>query len=364
MQFPPFRLERWLARHEADAEITLAESGIRALSADRFDWDSGRLDYVVPTNGDPALRGAIADRYGRSADEALLTVGTQEANFVSILACMGAGDHAVVVTPAYQSLVSLPATLGEVTRVELSPPNWSLDVDRVAAALRPDTRLVILANPNNPVGHVHPEPTMAALADMAADVGATLLCDEVYRGLVADPPPRAAAVADDAISTAGLSKAHGMAGARIGWAVGPADRIEAAWGVTDYTTISPAGPSQTAAAAVLTDPDREAAILRDNRALAARNRERIADWIETHELQWCRPATVIAMVGVPSDWADGRAFCAAALEATDVLLVPGDVFGHPDFIRIGFGTDPDRLDRGLDRLSTLIEAGTGRQGRR
>ena len=99
MDIDAFELERWFAEYEHDADIMLAESGIRSLPAARFDLDPGELGYVIPTNGDPDFRAAVGERYGRGADEVLFTVGTQEANFLAFQALMDAGDHAVVVTP-------------------------------------------------------------------------------------------------------------------------------------------------------------------------------------------------------------------------------------------------------------------------
>ena len=152
MEIAPFALERWFAEHEHRAEIMLAESGIRSLSAERFDTDPGELGYVIPTNGDPELRARVAGRYGRSADEVLFTCGTQETNFVTTLSLLSPGDHAVVVTPTYQSLHAVPEAVADVTRVELSPPDWSLPVAAVGEATRPETRLVVVNNPNNSVG--------------------------------------------------------------------------------------------------------------------------------------------------------------------------------------------------------------------
>ena len=145
MQIDTFGLERWFAEHEHEAEIMLAESGVRSLSTERFDTVPGELGYVIPTNGDPELRARIAERYDRTASEVLCTCGTQEANFLAVLSALGDSPsdsasgrpHAVVVTPTYQALHAVPDAVGEVTRVPLEPPTWELDVDAVADAIRP-----------------------------------------------------------------------------------------------------------------------------------------------------------------------------------------------------------------------------------
>ena len=75
MQIQPFALERFFARHEHDADVMLAESGIRPRPVDEFDTDPDSLGYVVPTDGDPELRATIADRYDRPAAEVVCTNG-------------------------------------------------------------------------------------------------------------------------------------------------------------------------------------------------------------------------------------------------------------------------------------------------
>ncbi|MFC6726115.1 aminotransferase class I/II-fold pyridoxal phosphate-dependent enzyme, partial [Halobium palmae] len=192
MEIPPFELERWLDEYEPDADLMLAESGVRSLPADRFDLDVGELGYVIPTDGDPAFRGEVADRYGRDGEEVVLTCGTQEADFLTCLSLLDEGDHAVVVEPTYQSLRSVPESLASVTTVGTEPPTWELDVDAVADAVRPETALIVLTNPGNPTGKYLGPETIRALYDLAADGDAYLLVDEVYRMLADDPHEPAA----------------------------------------------------------------------------------------------------------------------------------------------------------------------------
>ncbi|PSQ39060.1 aminotransferase [Halobacteriales archaeon SW_5_70_135] len=354
MEIAPFALERWFAEHEHRAEIMLAESGIRSLPAERFDTDPGKLGYVIPTDGDPDLRARVAERYGRDADEVLFTCGTQEANFVTTLSLLSPGDHAVVVTPTYQSLHAVPEAIADVTRVELSPPDWSLPVAAVGDAIRPETRLVVVNNPNNPVGRYHDRDRVADLYDVAATNDAYLLCDEVYRLLADEPIEPVAAMGPRGVSTTSLTKAYGLAGCRFGWVAGPPEVVEAAWRWKDYTTISPSVFGQHVARQAL-DPDREASILAENRDLAARNRAIVADFVTDHGLDWHRPVGVNGFPTVPEGFADAREFCRTVVEEESVVLAPGDVFGFPDRFRIGFGLSTDRLRAGVERVGDCVE---------
>ncbi|WP_418286077.1 aminotransferase class I/II-fold pyridoxal phosphate-dependent enzyme [Halorubrum sp. DTA46] len=367
MHIDPFGLERWFAEYEHEADIMLAESGIRSLDASRFDLDPGRLDYVIPTNGDPEFRAAVGDRYGRSADEVLFTCGTQEANFLAFLSLLGdeggvdesdtvgSGTHAVVVTPTYQALHAVPDAFGEVTRVELEPPEWKLDPDAIADAARDDTAVVVVNNPNNPTGRYHDESAMRAVYDVAVEHDAYLLCDEVYRLLAEEPQPPVASFGAHGISTTSLTKAYGLAGLRFGWIAGPEAVVERAWRWKDYTTISPSLFGQHVAEQAL--GRRETRILQENRELAREHRRTVADWVDRHDLDWYDPVGVNGFVTIPDEFDDAEAFCRTVVEAESVVLAPGTLFGFPDRFRIGFGLPTEELEEGLSRVSRVIEAG-------
>ncbi|ELZ50101.1 aminotransferase class I and II [Halorubrum coriense DSM 10284] len=370
MRIDPFGLERWFAEYEHEADIMLAESGIRSLDASRFDLDPGTLGYVIPTNGDPEFRAAVGDRYDRSADEVLFTCGTQEANFLTFLSLLGdegpvdgggdrtptegvgSGTHAVVVTPTYQALHAVPDAFGEVTRVELEPPEWELDPEAVADAARDDTAVVVVNNPNNPTGQYHDEAAMRAVYDVAVERDAYLLCDEVYRLLAEDPQPPVASYGAHGISTTSLTKAYGLAGLRFGWIAGPEPVVERAWRWKDYTTISPSLFGQHVARQALGPQEND--ILTENRELAAAHRETVAEWVDDHGLDWLDPVGVNAFVTVPDGFADAEAFCRTVVEEASVVLAPGHLFGFPDRFRIGFGLPTDELEEGLDRVSDVI----------
>ncbi|MBP1985804.1 aminotransferase class I/II-fold pyridoxal phosphate-dependent enzyme [Halolamina salifodinae] len=356
MDVSPFGLERWFAEYEHEADIMLAESGIRSLPADRFDLDPGKLGYVIPTNGDPEFRADVGARYDRSADEVLFTVGTQEANFLTFLSLLHSehGDHAVVVTPTYQALHAVPEAFGEVTRVPLNRGDWSVDVAGVRKAIRDDTAVVVLNNPNNPTGVYHDEETVQELYDLAAENDTYLLCDEVYRLLADEPITPAAALGEYGISTTSLTKAYGLAGLRFGWVVGDEDVVERAWRWKDYTSISPSLFGQHVAKQALGEQEDD--ILSENRELAREHKRIVADWINDHGLDWEVPTGVSGFVTVPDGFEDAEEFCRVVAEEASVVLAPGHLFGpYENRFRIGFGLRKEELRDGLRRVGAVIE---------
>src|SRR4051794_10379073 len=135
MQIADFTLERYFAKWEFAAKHVLCASDCEPLGlaelleiADddsRERWSSLRLGYTESL-GLPALRAAIASLYDNvSPDEIITFAGAEEAVFLYFHAALSAGDHAVVVWPAYQSLHEVARSIGaSVTLVPLSPRDW------------------------------------------------------------------------------------------------------------------------------------------------------------------------------------------------------------------------------------------------
>ncbi|MFD7447100.1 aminotransferase class I/II-fold pyridoxal phosphate-dependent enzyme [Streptomyces sp. NPDC059909] len=196
-RLPDFRLEtyfsRWefTARHHLTASdvktMTLAELLALADDKDRDAFENLSLGYTE-TFGDPALREVIAETYEHAdADDVICFAGAEEALYLAMSVLLGAGDHAVVVTPNYQAAETVPLALCDVTGVALDPErDWALDLDAVAAVLRPNTRVVSVNFPNNPTGKVIDAADFTALARLCDERGIHLFSDEVYRGLVAE----------------------------------------------------------------------------------------------------------------------------------------------------------------------------------
>ena len=351
MQIAPLDLERWFAEAESDADIMLGGSGVRALSADRFDTAPGDLGSVTPTAGDPAFRADVGEYHGRSADQTVFTCGTQEANFLALFALVE--EHAVVVTPTHGAFSGLADALADVTHVPLTEPDWTLDPVAIAEAIGPETDLVAIVNPNDPTGRYHDEGMMRTVYEHCADNGAYLLCDEVYRPLAADPIPSAASFGRYGISTGGVSKAFGLEGLRFGWLCGPTAIVEAAKSWKDYTTISPPTFGQHVAKQAF---DRRDTILEENREHVRENCALVETFLAEYDLTWSDPdCGVTAFVEVPEGFDGGHSFCRSLLTEESVVLAPGEAFGRPEWFRIGYGLPGDGLETGLSRLRRFLD---------
>jgi len=363
MRLHEFALERFFARWEFAAELLLCASDIEGWSlrdlldladeADRRRWDDLRLGYTESA-GDPALRAEIARLYEHvQADDVLVFSGAEEAVFALHNVLLASGDHAVVVRPAYESLAEVARAAGaEVTRVGLRPDEgWRLDTADVSAALRPNTRLILVNEPHNPTGSLSDRATFDRLVELAAESGARLVVDEVYRFLEFDPADRLPAGADaleNGVSIGVMSKSFGLAGLRIGW-VATRDRelLARLAAFKDYTTICSSAPSEVLALIALRARDR---VLARNRGIVLGNLPLLdaffGRWPGVFE--WVRPRG--GSIGFPRLVADVPIdrFAEDLVRETGVLLLPGTVFDDAENrFRIGFGRTnvPEALER-------------------
>jgi aspartate/methionine/tyrosine aminotransferase len=370
MQIADFALERFFARWEFAVRHLLCASDVEAWPmadllalADeptRARWDGLRLGYTE-SPGDPQLRAEIATLYDTlAADDTLVFSGAEEAIFCLLTVLLGPGDHAIVAWPGYQSLYEVARAAGaDVMLHELHEGDgWSLDVERLVAAIRPSTRVVVVNAPHNPTGMLPTAAEWQALGDACRDAGVRLVADEVYRFLEHGgraPLPAGADLDPVFVSVGVLSKSFALAGLRIGWlASRDRDLLRRCAALKDYTTICAAAPSEILGLVALRSRD---AVLTRSRAIVDPNLERFDAFLAERPgfASWVRPAG--GSVGFPRLAAglDADRFVADLVEAEGVLLMPGSAFGHPgNHVRVGLGrTD---LPIALERLAAFLDA--------
>jgi aspartate/methionine/tyrosine aminotransferase len=364
MRIEPFALERFFAEHEFGAQHVLCASDCETLSVrELLAMEPGadeafaalRLGYTE-TAGGPALRKEIASLYeGIAADDILVFAGAEEGIFLFMNAVLSSGDHLIVHSPCYQSLISVAAAAGcRVTRWDaLAENGWTPDPGQLEREITPATRALVVNFPHNPTGHLPEKGAFTAIADLARRNGLLLFSDEVYRLLEyeeGDRLPAACEIYENGVSLGVMSKAFGLAGLRLGWAAcRNHDVLGAMAGFKDYTTICTAAPSEFLAALALR---RRGLILARNLEIIRGNLRILDEFLARHEHQfsWQRPhAGPVAFPAVRFAAASDD-FCAGLLRECGVLLAPGRLFGAaPEHFRIGFGRRDFR--RGLEAVS-------------
>ncbi len=354
---PDFKLERYFSRWEFTARYHLCASDMESMSVnellalasaeDRARWDGLTLGYIE-TFGTPALRAAIAATYDSISNEDVLAfAGAEEGIFAAMQVLLQPDDHAIVVTPNYQSAETLPGAICDVSGIALDPENdWHLDLDRVRAALRPNTRLISINFPHNPTGKIIPRDDLATLVDIARERGIYLFSDEVYRLIERNETMRLPQVADvyeKGLSLNVLSKSYGLPGLRIGW-IATRDRevLSRMERVKHYLSICNSAPSEALAVIALNARD---TILERNRGIVADNLSTLNEFFGEFPdvFEWRIPDG--GCIGYPRYLgADGvETFCDRLVDETGVLLLPASVYqsaygpSPDDRFRIGYG---------------------------
>lgn len=368
---PDFRLETYFSRWEFTARFHLTASDAQTLTVQelldladddgRGRWEGLHLGYTQ-TWGLPALREAIAATYNHVAfQDVVCFAGASEAIYLAMQTLLDPGDHAVVLTPNYQTAETTPLSICEVTGVALRPEDgWALNLAAVTAALRPNTRVVSVNFPNNPTGAIPDQHTWRALAALCEERGIWLFSDEVYRGLEPrEPLPQAADLSPSALSLNVMSKAYGLPGLRIGWIAcrdrSVVSRLERA---KHYTSICNSGPSEILALIALRARDK---ILERNQRIVAANLPVFGAFFARYPdlYEWAPPDG--GCVAFPRYLgADGvEAMCTGLVEQEGVLLLPASIYASrltptpADRFRIGVGRCDS--EHALDAWATWLD---------
>jgi methionine aminotransferase len=224
---------------------------------------SGKNQYA-PMAGLPRLRELLAARLGaragRSVDaehEVTITSGATEALFDAVAAVVRPGDEVVLLDPAYDSYEPSVRLLGgRAVRVPLRLPDFSIDFERLRAALSPRTRLLAINFPHNPSGAVLAPGALDELAALLRDTNVLVLSDEVYESLVYDgrKPESVLAhpeLAERSFAVGSFGKVFHATGWKVGWVTAPRELSAELRKVHQFVTFSTSTPAQHALAEVL-----------------------------------------------------------------------------------------------------------------
>lgn len=372
MKYPEFQLETYLAKREFNAPFNLCASDLETYSmneilhmADERDlnlWNNLTLGYNE-TEGHPLLREEISKIYGKgfSQKEILCFAGAEEGIFCMFHTLLNPEDHAIVITPCYQSLESLPATICNTTKIQLEyQREWELDIDEIADAIQPNTKLLVINFPHNPTGALITREIQCTLVELARKHDLWIFSDEVYRFLEVNPLHRLypfASVYEKGISLSVMSKAYGLAGLRLGWiACQHLDLLKKMNGMKHYLSICNSAPSEILSLIAL---KASTLIQERNRNLMQSNLKLLDQFFEDYEylFEWIRPKG--GCIGYPlfkgkmpvDHLAD------KLLKEAGILILPGSVYNdYRNHFRISFGRKsmPEALERLINKIPCTL----------
>jgi N-succinyldiaminopimelate aminotransferase len=327
---------------------------------------AGRNQYP-PGHGTPELVEAVIghqrDCYGieLSVPQVVVTTGATEAVAAALLGLVDPGDEVVLLEPYYDSYDAVIQMAGGVRRpVTLRAPDFRLDLDEMAAAISPRTKLILLNTPHNPTGTVLTRAELDGVARLAIEHDLVVVTDEVYEHLVFDdnehvPIATLPGMFERTLTISSVGKSFSFTGWKIGWASGPAELVAAVEGAKNWLTYCSGAPFQPAVAHALTHE-------RDfPRGLAVElqaKRDRLCAGLAGLGLDVRVPQGTYFVVTdiTPFGWTDSMAFCEALPERAGVVAIPCQVFYDDQVeggqkVRWAFCKDDAVIDEALGRLA-------------
>jgi aspartate aminotransferase len=325
--------------------------------------------FYTHTAGSPELRQAIAvkvfELHGVEyrPSEIMATVGATCAIFTAIRACVGAGDNAIVIVPAYAIFSNAVVMAGAEPRpvpLARDGARFRLEIDEVRRAIDRDTRLLIVNSPSNPTGWVISTAEQEALAQLAVEHGLVILSDEVYERLVYDGTiaPSFARVLpnkDQLIVVNSFSKTYNMTGWRLGWAQSSETMIRAMYKAAEFITSNPAAMVQQAGVVALRDGE---SYLRDLRQHYAERRAQVqAALSQLPGIDLAEPEGAFYVFFRVEGFDDSTALAWRLVRDTGLALTPGGAFGSAGegYVRLCFAASEPTVADALNRFSRFME---------
>ena len=321
-----------------------------------------------PMPGIPALRDAIAAKisalYGHrysAATEITVTAGATQAIITAILAVVRPGDEVIVLEPCYDSYVpNIELAGGSVVRVPLTPGTFRPDFDKIAAALTPRTRAIIINTPHNPSATVWTEAEMRKLEDLLAPTDVFVISDEVYEHMVYDGARHESAarfpgLAARSFIVSSFGKTYHVTGWKVGYVAAPASLTAEFRKVHQFNVFTVNTPMQHALASYMADP----APYLDLSAFYQRKRDLFAEGLARTRFKLLPSGGTYFQCVDISEVSDlGEAdFCQWLTREIGVAAIPlsafyGDAFDQR-VVRFCFAKKDETLQSALDRLARL-----------
>lgn len=370
MKINDFKLERYFGKHEFTARYLFSSSDcdgyelkylLECASKDEMAlWEGIKLGYTE-SEGNPLLREAILQYYKIKTIEDVVVASPGELNFISMNVLLNSEDHAITVTPCYQSLSEVVNSIDcELSFWKPNSEKWDFNTDDLEKLIKKNTKLIILNFPHNPTGNYLTRIQLDEIVRIAKKHDIYVFSDEMYHKLIIDDIEELPPIADiyeKGISLWGTSKTFGLAGLRTGWLVThDTDFLRKVVAFKDYLSICNSAPSEILTIIALNHIDK---FLPLNLMKIRENILLFREFVAKHSIisSFIPPkagSTSFVKLNIEKSSLE---FSNQLVEKTGIMTVPSEMFEyHGKYIRVGFGRSsfPEVLDI-LDKYLKTID---------
>jgi aspartate aminotransferase len=384
-----------LAQVSASATLKVAAEADRLRRAGHnvVDFSAGEPDFPTPehvkaagkaaidanftrytvSQGIPELRQAICDRYRTqygvdiTPAEVLLTVGGKQALFNAALALYDPGDEVITHSPYWPTIPEQVKLVGAVPVVVPTSPHdgFTVHADAIIAAITPKTKAIIINSPTNPTGGLIDETTLGRIVDAASARGIWIIVDLCYEQLIYDQVPHNLPKVlferhrDRTVIAGSASKSYAMTGWRCGWTIAPKALTTALNVIQGQSTSNITSITQKAALAAITGPqDTVTAMLDEYR----KRRDNLHAWLSANPgIASVKPRGAFYLFPNVSglltpDVPTSQAFAEQLIAKEHVVVVPGEGFDAPGYLRLSYATSMEQVREGADRILRFAES--------
>ncbi|MEM4523968.1 MAG: pyridoxal phosphate-dependent aminotransferase [Archaeoglobaceae archaeon] len=331
--------------------VEVVEKAIRAMK-------SGYTHYTSNL-GLEELRAAIAERYGVSKENVMITTGGSEALFNASLAFIEENSKVIIPSPTFLSYFTYAKICkARILEIKTHDNEFVPNVDKLSEMMGKDVSVIFLNYPNNPTGAVIDERSARAIAEIAMDYEAIVISDEIYDRIYYDKRPTTLADYENVVVINGFSKSLAMTGWRIGYVVAREDLINSMLKVHQVNGVCAPAFAQKAVAEVLLNGDFEKIVSRMVAEFRKR-REIIVEGLNKIKGITCRKpkGSFYIFPNVTGTGMRSKELSDYLLNETGVAVLPGTAFGKygEGYLRLSFANSIENIKEALKRIEMALE---------